>query len=117
MYSDDVTEAEYLSERFDGSDYPDRSIHVKGRARHNTRKRMKFVDNTDRYRCLTTGCNPVLYGEEKAHEHKESTGHRTAKWPVRSAAGRAKERQRQKSGYYDKYNVGAKSYGAREHLI
>ena len=111
----EMNEAEYQSSQTEGLYSP--RIHVKGRARYNTRKRMKFADNTDRYRCLTAGCNPVMYGEEQANEHKESTGHRTAKWPVRSAAGRAKERQRQTSGYYDKYNVGAKSYVAREHLI
>lgn len=111
----EMNEAEYQSSQTDEFDLP--RIHVKGRARYNTRKNMKFVDNTDRYRCLTTGCNPVMYGEEQANEHKELTGHRTAKWPVRSAAGRRKERDRQKNGYYDKYNVGAKSYGAREHLI
>lgn len=114
--SDHVTEAEALSEFYPPGDNPFHS-RVKGRARFNTRKGRKFVNNADRYRCLTTGCNPVLYGEEQAHEHKESTGHRTAKCPVRSAAGRRKERERQKNGYYDKYNVGAKSYGAREHLI
>ena len=111
----EMNEAEYQSSQTEEFDSP--RIHVKSRARHNTRKNMKFVDNTDRYRCLTTGCNPVMYGEEQANEHKGLTGHRTAKWPVRSAAGRAKERRRQTSGYYDKYNVGAKSYGAREHLI
>ena len=111
----EMNEAEYQSSQTEEFDSP--RIHVKSRARHNTRKNVKFVDNTNRYCCLTAGCNPVMYGEEQANEHKESTGHRTAKWPVRSAAGRAKERRRQTSGYYDKYNVGAKSYGAREHLI
>lgn len=112
--SDYITEAEALSEIYPDS-FPE--IRVKDRARFNTRKGQKLVNNSDRYRCLTAGCNPVLYGEEQAYEHKASTGHRTAKWPVRSQAGRQKERRRQKNGYYDKYNVGYKSYGARQHLI
>ena len=113
---DYITEAEALSEIYPIGDDPFHS-RVKGRARFNTRKGQKFVNNADRYRCLATGCNPVLRGEEQAAAHRDSTGHRTAKWPVRSADGRRKERERQKNGYYDKYNVGAKSYGAREHLI
>lgn len=111
----EMSEGEYLSSLTEGSDLPRMS--VKSRARYNTRKNKKFVDNTNRYRCLTTGCNPVMYGEEQASEHKKSTGHRTAKWPVRSAEGRRKERERQKNGYYDKYNVGRKSYRAREKYI
>lgn len=66
-------------------------------------------EQPNRWRCLITGCNPVLHGEEAAQAHKEAFGHRVAKWPVRSAEGKAKARQRNKSGYYDKYNVGYKS--------
>jgi len=66
----------------------------------------------NRWRCLATGCNPKL-NEATAAEHKDATGHRVAKWPVRSAAGKAKARQRNRSGYYDKYNVGDKAYGER----
>lgn len=66
----------------------------------------------NRWRCLTTGCNPVL-NEVTAASHTTETGHRTAKWPVRSAAGKRKAKQRNRSGYYDKYNVGAKSAAAR----
>ena len=65
-----------------------------------------------RWRCLTVGCNPVL-NETTAAAHAQETGHRVAKWPVRSRAGKAKAKQRNRSGYYDKYNVGEKSYEAR----
>lgn len=65
-----------------------------------------------RWRCLTSGCNPVL-DEAAAAAHSTETGHRTAKWPKRSAAGKAKAKARNKSGYYDRYNVGAKSATAR----
>jgi len=61
-----------------------------------------------RWRCLTAGCNPVL-DEHSAKVHTFDTGHRTAKWPVRSKAGQRKAQQRNRSGYYDQYNVGAKA--------
>lgn len=76
-----------------------------------------MTNQSHRYRCLTVGCNPVLFGEEEALEHKAVTGHRTAKWPVRSAEGKRKARLRNRTGYYDKYNVGCKSYTERQHLI
>lgn len=66
-------------------------------------------DNTNRWRCLVAGCNPRLYGKEAAEKHRKNEGHRVAKWPVRSAEGKRRARHRNKSGYYDKYNVGAKS--------
>lgn len=66
----------------------------------------------ERWRCLTTGCNPVLT-ELSAVEHRDVTGHRVAKWPVRSAEGKRRARARNRSGYYDRYNVGAKSFSAR----
>lgn len=65
-----------------------------------------------RWRCLSTGCNPVL-DEESAKVHQFDTGHRVAKWPVRSAAGRRAAEKRNRTGYYDRYNVGAKSAEAR----
>lgn len=68
--------------------------------------------STDRWRCLTTGCNPRLT-EATAQDHKAETGHRVARWPVRSAEGQRRARRRNKTGYYDKYNVGAKSAAAR----
>lgn len=71
------------------------------------------MTDSSRFRCLTVGCNPKLYGETAADEHREGTGHRIAKWPVRSAEGKRRARLRNQSGYYDKYNVGAKSYSAR----
>lgn len=74
----------------------------------NTNNTATTADMNQRWRCLTVGCNPRLNGHT-AIKHKEDTGHRTAKWPVRSAAGKAKQRIRNKTGYYDKYNVGYKS--------
>ena len=65
-----------------------------------------------RWRCLSTGCNPIL-NEATAVQHTADTAHRTAKWPVRSKAGKAKAKARNRSGYYDKYNVGEKSAVAR----
>lgn len=67
----------------------------------------------NRRRCLTAGCNPVMHGDAAAAAHTAETGHRTAKWPQRSAAGKAKARERNRNGYYDKYNVGEKSAEAR----
>lgn len=66
----------------------------------------------NRWRCLTAGCNPRL-NEATAAAHKTETGHRVAKWPVRSAEGKRRARIRNRTGYYDKYNVGEKSYAAR----
>lgn len=70
-----------------------------------------------RQRCLTVGCNPKLPDLEAAAAHRQETGHRTAAWPVRSKEGQRRARLRNKTGYYDKYNVGAKSAAARAHLI
>lgn len=67
----------------------------------------------NRQRCLSSGCNPFLLNINAADAHKAETGHRTAKWPVRSAEGERRARVRNKTGYYDKYNVGAKSAVAR----
>lgn len=67
----------------------------------------------NRRRCLEAGCNPVMFGQDAADEHQAATGHRTAKWPVRSPEGRRKANERNRTGYYDKYNVGAKSPEAR----
>jgi hypothetical protein len=66
-----------------------------------------------RRRCTTVGCNPVLQGDAAAAAHRAETGHRTAKWPVRSPEGRKRARQRNRTGYYDQYNVGHKSAAAR----
>lgn len=68
--------------------------------------------NHGRWRCLTTGCNPTL-NITTAQNHHTRTGHRVAAWPVRSAAGKAKARNRNRTGYYDKYNVGPKSASNR----
>lgn len=74
---------------------------------------MSERNQTNRWRCCITGCNPVLIGGEAATKHREETGHRIAKWPIRSAAGKAKAHARNKSGYYDKYNVGYKAAEVR----
>lgn len=74
---------------------------------------MSERDQHNRWRCTVVGCNPVMKSLEATEKHRAETGHRTAKWPIRSAAGKAKARQRNKTGYYDKYNVGAKSAEAR----
>lgn len=66
-----------------------------------------------RYRCTVVGCNPVLWGEADAELHASNHGHRIAKWPVRSAEGKRRAKARNRSGYYDKYNVGAKSAHVR----
>lgn len=71
----------------------------------NPNKGKRFVNNKNRYRCLTSGCNPKLYGENSASKHSEDYGHRTAKWPVRSTEGKRKAEERNRNGYYDKYNV------------
>lgn len=70
---------------------------------------MSERDQTSRWRCCVTGCNPVLIGATDANRHREVTGHRIAKWPIRSATGKAKAALRNKTGYYDKYNVGDKA--------
>lgn len=66
----------------------------------------------NRWRCTVVGCNPKLIGQAAADEHA-ATGHRVAKWPIRSTAGKAKAKRRNRSGYYDQYNVGAKSAEVR----
>lgn len=70
------------------------------------------ANNAGRWRCLTTGCNPVL-NAATAQTHTTSTEHRTARWPVRSSEGKRRARVRNSTGYYDKYNVGSKSAEAR----
>lgn len=69
-----------------------------------------------RHRCLIVGCNPLLISADDAEDHFEETGgklnggHRTAKWPVRSKSGEAKATQRNRTGYYRKYNRSGRSY-------
>jgi hypothetical protein len=74
---------------------------------------MSETDQHDRWRCLVTGCNPVLLDEAVARQHQADNGHRVAKWPIRSAEGKKKARKRNRSGYYGKYNVGSKDRTAR----
>lgn len=66
--------------------------------------------NKTRHRCLVAGCNPYLENAEKATEHKNKTGHRTAKWPVRSKEGKRLAKERINGNYYKKYR-GAKKIG------
>lgn len=66
---------------------------------------MALKDNSNRWRCLITGCNPYLIGEDEANNHALVEGHRVAKWPQRSAIGQKKADERNKNGYYDKYNA------------
>lgn len=104
--SDEGTEAEWLSENgdhvsFESDRYRPRYVKPISNYQGGDRKQPK------RWRCLATGCNPKL-DEASAQAHSTETKHRVAKWPVRSPAGKAKARERQKTGYYDKYNVGAK---------
>lgn len=73
---------------------------------------MAETKQVNRWRCTVVGCNPVLMGQKAADDHA-SFGHRVAKWPIRSAAGKAKARERNRTGYYDQYNVGEKSAVAR----
>ena len=65
-------------------------------------------EQPNRWRCLTTGCNPVL-DEATADAHNAETGHRVAKWPRRSKAGKKKAAQRNRNGYYNTYNTGRKA--------
>ena len=58
----------------------------------------------ERWRCCVVGCNPILPSESAATVHADAAGHRVAKWPVRSEAGEAKATERNKTGYYDRYN-------------
>ncbi len=78
----------------------------------------RYVDQvlssgTGRWRCCITGCNPQLKCRAEAEAHKFVTGHRVAAWPKRSKEGQRRARQRNRSGYYDKYNVGHKARGFR----
>lgn len=75
----------------------------------NPRKGRKFVDNSKRFRCMVKGCNPKLFGEEAAQSHREEYGHKVYKWPERSTEGKRRAAERNRTGYYDKYNVGVKS--------
>lgn len=74
---------------------------------------MAEKDQTNRWRCCVTGCNPKLIGKDAAEAHVAESGHRIAKWPIRSAEGKRKAAIRNKTGYYRQYNVGEKSPAAR----
>lgn len=122
MSWDSGTEAEALEDWADGWDeeYEGRPISATAKRLknyRNPRRGTSKVDNSNRFRCVVTGCNPKLFGPEAADSHSAETGHRTAKWPVRSKEGEQKAQKRNRTGYYSKYNVGAKSAYVREHLI
>jgi len=70
------------------------------------------VSTAERWRCLKVGCNPVL-NETTAAEHSTASGHRVARWPVRSAEGQRRAQERNQSGYYDKYNRGYRGASGR----
>ena len=109
--TDQGTEAEYLSEWAD-----ERGVQMVGDEYRRKRPESRYSGGDrpqpNRWRCLVTGCNPRL-NEATAQEHKAATGHRVARWPVRSAEGKRRARERNRTGYYDKYNVGEKSYEMR----
>lgn len=46
---------------------------------------------SERWRCLIVGCNPRLKNAGSAQNHKAQTGHRVARWPVRSAEGKRRQ--------------------------
>lgn len=110
----DCSEAEYMEDIFMDDNYDDDGTFVlRGRPtsydcfrfekrRENKPKRVNkskraSTENTvrtvvkypDRHRCLTVGCNPKLFTKKDALAHKKSTGHRIAKWPVRSTENSA----------------------------
>lgn len=70
-------------------------------------------DQHERWRCTVVGCNPVMKSLEVMESHQAETGHRTAKWPIRSKAGKRKAQKRNRTGYYDKYNVDEKAAEVR----
>jgi hypothetical protein len=76
---------------------------VKNEQHNNARK------NAGRMRCLQVGCNPIL-DVDSAKAHSEETAHRTAAWPVRSIEGTRRAKARNRTGYYDKYNVDKPRY-------
>lgn len=78
---------------------------------------MAEKNQKNRWRCTITGCNPRLFSEQASENHATEMSHRTAKWPIRSAADKAEANKRNKTGYYDKYNVGNKSWENRGHLF
>lgn len=131
---DNGTEAEALNDWWDGNsdDYDSFSSDslyfpivfgeskLQKRKKYNNPRKGKNKSekaNANRYRCLVVGCNPKMFSVKAADYHTQETEHRTAKWPVRSAAGKKEARERNQNGYYDKYNVGDKSYFAREQYL
>lgn len=70
---------------------------------------MAVNKQADRWRCTVTGCNPMLASQAAADAHRGVFGHRVAKWPVRSAEGKRRAKVRNRTGYYNRYNVGAKA--------
>lgn len=52
---------------------------------------------SQRQRCTVVGCNPYLKNEAAGINHREQTGHRIARWPVRSVEGQRKQRERNRA--------------------
>lgn len=102
----DGTEAEALSEWMEGED-DDRP-----RVRFRAPRPQQAKDQAGRWRCLQVGCNPTLNAPTAA-AHRDTTGHRVAAWPIRSAEGQRRAAVRNRTGYYDRYNRGPKSAEAR----
>jgi hypothetical protein len=118
--ADEITEGMWLSDQLDGaderpSDYepaPKHSAYERPFASLARREKAKVVQaqkqaeakNSGRWRCLSAGCNPPLT-EATAREHSGATGHRVAKWPVRSVEGTRRAKARNRTGYYDSYNA------------
>lgn len=134
---DYITEAEAMSLNYDWDDYDDFDNEIedtvpveiedfealgfrdnylntrygKEEVRKAREKARKSTGDTQRYRCMVKGCNPVLFGEHAVAQHKADTGHtKIYKWPVRSEAGKRKQRERNRNGYYGKYNFGKVDY-------
>ena len=112
---DDGTEAEALSDwddyGYEDDETEEEFLPAPSRSR-SPRSTAGDREQPDRWRCVVVGCNPRL-DVDSAGEHFRATGHRVAKWPVRSAEGKRRAAERNRTGYYDRYNVGAKSARVR----
>lgn len=125
----EISEGEYLSDWLEGSGVsywvprempPPRTTSYSKPMEQLSKNQIHKINNANaheaainrgRWRCLKTGCNPVL-DAATAEAHKAETGHRVAAWPVRSKEGTRRAIARNKSSYYRKYNID-KPYGGR----
>lgn len=69
----------------------------------------------ERWRCCIVGCNPKLWSMAAAEAHRIDKAHRVARWPVRSAEGERKQRERNRAGYYRRYSTRPKWGGDDRH--